>query len=230
MNSTAKNQAGFSIIAPLSGELTPLDQVPDPVFSEKVLGDGIAILPKDGKIYSPVDGTLATIAATRHAYGFQTPDGLDILVHVGLETVGLNGEGFIVHKQEGDSVKAGELIAEADLELFKSKGLNPITPVLLCGGMEGKEMEVCSGSVQAGTDPVIRIFPEEQEAASVAEAPVEKEAPKKKKSLINFDFLQKLGKVLMTVIAVMPAAGLMLSVGNLDQLAIIWKADPDCRR
>lgn len=219
MNSTTKNQAGFSILAPLSGEITPLGQVPDPVFSEKVLGDGAAILPEDGKIYSPVDGTLATIAATKHAYGFQTPDGLDILVHVGLETVGLNGQGFIVHKQEGDSVKAGELIAEADLELFKSKGLNTVTPVLLCGGMEGKKMDVCSGSVQAGTDPVIRICPAGQEASSKEENSPLEAAPKKKKSLINFDFLQKLGKVLMTVIAVMPAAGLMLSVGKLIQIA-----------
>ena len=105
MDNTTKETAGFSIIAPLSGEIIPLEQVPDPVFSDKVLGDGAAILPKDGKIYSPVNGTLATIAATKHAFGFQTDDGLEILVHVGLETVSLNGEVFTVHKQEGDSVK-----------------------------------------------------------------------------------------------------------------------------
>ena len=222
MSNTVKDPAGISILAPLSGEITPLGEVPDPVFSEKVLGDGAAILPTDGKIYSPVDGTLATIAATRHAYGFQTEDGLDLLVHVGLETVGLNGEGFTVHKQEGDPVKAGDLIAEADLSLFQSKGLNTVTPVLLCAGAEGKEMKVCAGTVQGGKDPVLVLTAAAEEAfqeAAPAEAPAKEEAPKKKKGLINFDFLQKLGKVLMTVIAVMPAAGLMLSVGKLIQIA-----------
>ena len=228
MSNTVSDSAGISILAPLSGEITPLSEVPDPVFSEKVLGDGAAILPTDGKIYSPVDGTLSTIAATRHAYGFETADGLELLVHVGLETVGLNGEGFTVHKQEGDPVKAGELVAEADLALFQSKGLNTVTPVLLCAGAEGKQMEICTGSVQGGTDPLLLLSIAEAGAALdeavskealSAEAPSNEDAPKKKKGLINFDFLQKLGKVLMTVIAVMPAAGLMLSVGKLIQIA-----------
>ena len=226
MDNTTKETAGFSIIAPLSGEIIPLEQVPDPVFSDKVLGDGAAILPKDGKIYSPVNGTLATIAATKHAFGFQTDDGLEILVHVGLETVSLNGEGFTVHKQEGDSVKVGDLIAEADLELFQSKGLKTITPVLICDGMDGKKMDVCSGAVQGGQNPVLLLTSEAanepvKDAAPDKSASTSSEAaaPKKKKNLINFDFLQKLGKVLMTVIAVMPAAGLMLSLGKLIQIA-----------
>ncbi len=226
MDNTTKETAGFSIIAPLSGEIIPLEQVPDPVFSDKVLGDGAAILPKDGKIYSPVNGTLATIAATKHAFGFQTDDGLEILVHVGLETVSLNGEGFTVHKQEGDSVKVGDLIAEADLELFQSKGLKTITPVLICDGMDGKKMDVCSGAVQGGQNPVLLLTNEAanepvKDAAPDKSASTSSEAaaPKKKKDLINFDFLQKLGKVLMTVIAVMPAAGLMLSLGKLIQIA-----------
>lgn len=75
--------------APLTGEIMDLAQVPDPVFSEKALGDGIAIVPSDGKIYSPVNGEIASVAATNHAYGFTSEDGLDILVHVGLETVSL---------------------------------------------------------------------------------------------------------------------------------------------
>ena len=94
MGSTTKENAKFSIIAPLSGKIVALEEVPDPVFSEKALGDGIAILPEDGKIYSPVNGVVASIAATNHAYGFQSEEGVEILVHVGLETVGLNGEGF----------------------------------------------------------------------------------------------------------------------------------------
>lgn len=218
----------ISIIAPLTGEIVALEQVPDPVFSEKALGDGIAILPEDGKVYSPVNGVVATVAATKHAYGFQSEDGLDVLVHVGLETVGLNGEGFTVHIKEGDRVKVGDLVAEADLALLKSKNLNLITPVLICDGMDDKQMQPCSGKVRAGQDAVLKITGEAAAASAEKKAepqpaskPSEPQpaAPEKKKAGINFDFLQKLGKVLMTVIAVMPAAGLMLSVGKLVQMA-----------
>ncbi len=213
----------ISIIAPLSGEIVALEQVPDPVFSEKALGDGIAILPEDGKVYSPVNGVVATVAATKHAYGFQSDDGLDVLVHVGLETVGLNGEGFTVHIKEGDRVKVGDLVAEADLSFLKSKNLNLITPVLICDGMDDKQMQPCSGKVTAGQDAVIKVTAQEasptqpQTASQLSNTPPA--APEKKKAGINFDFLQKLGKVLMTVIAVMPAAGLMLSIGKLIQMA-----------
>lgn len=218
----------ISIIAPLTGEIVPLDQVPDPVFSEKALGDGIAILPEDGKVYSPVNGVVATVAATKHAFGFQSEDGLDILVHVGLETVGLNGEGFTVHKQEGDQVKVGDLVAEADLDFLKSKNLNLITPVLICDGMDDRQMQPCSGKVRAGQDAAIKVtadaasaLAQKQSAAAPAAKPADPAPaePEKKKAGINFDFLQKLGKVLMTVIAVMPAAGLMLSIGKLVQMA-----------
>lgn len=218
----------ISIIAPLTGEIVPLDQVPDPVFSEKALGDGIAILPEDGKVYSPVNGVVATVAATKHAFGFQSEDGLDILVHVGLETVGLNGEGFTVHKQEGDQVKVGDLVAEADLDFLKSKNLNLITPVLICDGMDDRQMQPCSGKVRAGQDAAIKVTADaasapaqKQSAAAPAAKPADPAPaePEKKKAGINFDFLQKLGKVLMTVIAVMPAAGLMLSIGKLVQMA-----------
>lgn len=91
----------LSVLAPVSGKIIALEQVPDPVFSGKALGDGIAIIPENGKIYSPVDGTVATVAPTLHAYGFTTADQVDILVHVGLETVSLNGEGFKVYIKAG---------------------------------------------------------------------------------------------------------------------------------
>ena len=165
MSSTARGEKKISIIAPVSGEIVALEQVPDPVFSEKALGDGVAILPENGKIYSPVNGEVASIAATNHAYGFQSEDGLDVLVHVGLETVGLNGEGFTVYKQEGDKVKIGDLVAEADLSFIKSKNLNIITPVLLCDGMDGKCMEAITGKVQGGKDSVL-IISEEMEESS----------------------------------------------------------------
>ena len=250
MGSKAKDSNQIVIMAPLSGKIVALEQVPDPVFSEKALGDGIAILPEDGKIYSPVNGEIASVAATKHAYGFQSEDGVDVLVHVGLETVGLQGEGFTVHKQEGDKVKIGDLVAEADLEFIKNKGLNLVTPVLLCDGVDELQMEAAAGRVEAGKDAVLFLSAAGAEGSEAENGAVRGTAgsaagssakgtsasaagnsakgtsgkgapaqPAPKKKLINFDFLQKLGKVLMTVIAVMPAAGLMLSIGKLIQIA-----------
>lgn len=225
MSSTKEKNKVLSVIAPLSGKVVALEQVPDPVFAEKALGEGAAIIPESGKIYSPVDGEVASVAATQHAFGFSSTDGLDVLVHVGLETVALNGEGFTVHVKEGDKVKAGDLVAEVDLKFLDSKNINPITPVIICDGMDEMSMSIAGGTVSAGKDAVITLKAEAKEDVKEA-APVKTESAvlaepekKKKKLGINFDFLQKLGKVLMTVIAVMPAAGLMLSLGKLVQIA-----------
>ena len=207
MNNLEKN---LSVLAPVSGKIIALEQVPDPVFSGKTLGDGVAIIPEDGKIYSPVNGTVTTVSSTLHAYGFTTTDGVDILVHIGLETVSLNGEGFKVYIKDGDTVKEGDLIAEVDLTYLDKNGISAISPVLICSDNENMTMNTASGKASAGKTEIITLTKKEEV----------KTAPKKqKKSIINFDFLQKLGKVLMTVIAVMPAAGLMLSVGKLVQMA-----------
>ncbi len=211
----------LQICSPLNGKAVPLDSVPDPVFSERVLGDGCAVIPTDGKIYSPVNGEISSIAETNHAYGFSSEDGLEVLVHFGLETVALKGEGFMPHVAVGDKVKIGDLIAEVDTALLKSKGINLITPVLVCDGADDLEMCVSDGNVKVG-DKLIS-FADENAAEDVPKAePVLKEPAKKEpenKKGFNFDFLQKLGKVLMTVIAVMPAAGLMISLGKLVGMA-----------
>ena len=207
MNNLEKN---LSVLAPVSGKIIALEQVPDPVFSGKTLGDGVAIIPENGKIYSPVNGTVTTVSSTLQAYGFTTTDGVDILVHIGLETVSLNGEGFKVYIKDGDTVKEGDLIAEVDLTYLDKKGISAISPVLICSDTENMTMNTASGKASAGKTEIITLTNKEE----VKVAPKEQ-----KKSMINFDFLQKLGKVLMTVIAVMPAAGLMLSVGKLVQMA-----------
>ena len=212
----------LSVMAPLNGKTVPLDQVPDPVFSEKVLGDGCAVIPVDGKIYSPVDGEISSIAETFHAYGFQSDDGLDVLVHFGLETVALKGEGFTPHVKVGDKVKVGDLVAEVDLDVMKKHGINLITPVLICDGADDKEMVVHEGETKAGKTAVLTVEDTAAEASEeqmIAEKSDKKPEKKKKKFPINFDFLQKLGKVLMVVIAVMPAAGLMISLGKLVAMA-----------
>ncbi len=206
----------FGIAAPISGEAIPLDKVPDPVFADKVLGDGCAIIPDNGKIYSPVDGKISSVAETFHAYGITSDDGIEIMVHFGLETVALKGEGFTPHVKAGDRVKKGDLIAEADIDFLKSKNINLITPVLICDGADGMNIKIHEGNVKACDNIIISM--EAKETAEKIKS--ETHEPEKKKRVgVNFDFLQKLGKVLMVVIAVMPAAGLMISIGKLIAMA-----------
>ena len=210
------------VTAPFSGTLVPLSEVPDETFASGVLGEGIAIEPSDGLFCSPVDGTVETIAETKHAIGFAADNGLEILVHVGLETVSLNGEGFEILVKEGDRVKAGQPVAKADLALIRERGLKTITSIVLTGGADDMELHCAEGIAAAGKTTVLTLTAKEAQPAEAAEAaPAAKEADAekpKKKGFINFDFLQKLGKVLMTVIAVMPAAGLMISLGKLVQM------------
>ena len=215
-------RSSIVVTAPFSGKLVPLSEVPDETFASGVLGEGIAIEPSDGLFCSPVDGTVETIAETKHAIGFAADNGLEILVHVGLETVSLNGEGFEILVKEGDRVKAGQPVAKADLALIRERGLKTITSLVLTGGADEKELHCAEGLATAGKTPVLTLTAKEAQPAEAAEAaPAAKEASAekpKKKGFINFDFLQKLGKVLMTVIAVMPAAGLMISLGKLVQM------------
>ena len=221
MSCTTNAELKKFILAPLTGKVVPLEQVPDAVFSQKILGDGVAIIPEDGKIYAPVNGEVASVAETLHAYGFTSDDDLEILIHIGLDSVALKGEGFTSHVRVGDMVKAGDLIAEVDLEFLKSRNVPIITPVLICDDADELPMYAVEGNVTAGKDTVITLgeIPETKVEMITEEPAAEPtEEPKKKKG-INFDFLQKLGKVLMTVIAVMPAAGIMLSIGKLFQMA-----------
>ena len=210
------------VTAPFSGTLVPLSEVPDETFASGVLGEGIAIEPSDGLFCSPVDGTVETIAETKHAIGFAADNGLEILVHVGLETVSLNGEGFEILVKEGNRVKAGQPVAKADLALIRERGLKTITSIVLTGGADDMELHCAEGIAAAGKTTVLTLTAKEAQPAEAAEAaPAAREASAekpKKKGFINFDFLQKLGKVLMTVIAVMPAAGLMISLGKLVQM------------
>ncbi|MEE0943958.1 MAG: PTS transporter subunit IIBC [Clostridia bacterium] len=194
----------YDITAPLSGKVVPLDEVADKVFVDRVLGDGAAIIPKDGKIVSPVDGVLTSVPDSKHAFCFRSDDGLNILVHVGLDSVSLKGKGFTVHTKEGERVRAGQLIAEVDLNVFKKENINPVTPILICDAPEGIGFNVSNGDVVAGQDTVFSVYDQ-----------VAEEKLNTKKRTLNFDLLQKLGKVLMVVIAVMPAAGLMISLGKL---------------
>lgn len=203
MKNTTKKS--FVVSAPISGKIIALEDVPDKIFSEKVLGDGIAIVPDDGKIYSPVDGVISSVTESKHAYCFHSDDGIDVLVHFGIDTVNLKGQGFSSYVNEGDRVKKGDLVAEVDMSLMKEKNINTVTPVLICDAEDDLELKFATGKAETRKTAIIKIsFDKDNMKDS-----------EKKKVKVNFDFLQKLGKVLMVVIAVMPAAGLMISIGKL---------------
>ena len=221
----------LNIFSPLNGKIVHLKDVPDSVFSEKMLGDGCAIIPNDGKIYSPVNGRVSSVIDSHHAYGFVSDEGVEVLVHFGLETVALKGEGFVPHVKEGDTVRAGDLVCDVDINLLKEKGINTVTPVIISGGAERFSMNISSGEAVASKTQLITLSEkfsnENTEASSLEDRSTSKENSnadkkqdkKKEKKKFNFDTLQKLGKVLMAVIAVMPAAGLMISLGKVVGMA-----------
>ncbi len=118
------------VMAPVSGRVIKIEEVEDQMFSEKMLGDGIAIDCNEGKVYAPVSGTICAVVPSQHAFGIKTEDGFEILVHIGLETVTLKGEGFKMMKSMGDVVEQGELILKVDTDLISKKGLQLVSPVV----------------------------------------------------------------------------------------------------
>lgn len=131
LKNKSKNKNKSVLFAPVSGKTIPLSEVPDPVFAQKMAGDGVAINPNSDTIVSPADGTLELVFNTKHAFALKLKDGAEILVHVGLETVSLNGEGFTQLAEAGTEVKAGTPILKIDREFIVSKGFSLVTPVLI---------------------------------------------------------------------------------------------------
>lgn len=121
----------FKLVAPISGKSIPLSEVPDPVFAQKMAGDGIAINPTGDVAVAPADGELTLVFNTKHAFALTLENGAELLVHIGLETVSLNGEGFEQLVEQGTKVKAGTPIIKFDKEFIKAKGLPLVTPVLI---------------------------------------------------------------------------------------------------
>ncbi|PFD95842.1 PTS glucose transporter subunit IIA [Bacillus cereus] len=120
-----------TIVAPLTGEVKNIEEVPDPVFAGRMMGDGVAIVPTEGVVVSPVDGEIVQLFHTKHAVGIKAKNGTEILIHVGLETVKMEGEGFEAHVSEGQAVKAGDKLISFDLELIREKAKSTITPIVI---------------------------------------------------------------------------------------------------
>lgn len=124
-----QNKVLFSMA---NGKSVAIEDVPDEVFSTKMMGDGIAVIPDDGKIYAPCNGKVSMVMDnTKHALGIETEDGLELLIHVGLDTVNLMGEGFKTHVSVGDKVEVGELLISYDKEGLMAKGINDITMLVI---------------------------------------------------------------------------------------------------
>ena len=145
-----------TLVAPVSGKAMPLSEVPDPVFAEKLAGDGMAIMAEGETIVAPADGEVTLIFKTKHAFAMTLENGLEILVHIGLETVSLDGEGFEQLVEQGTKVKAGTPLIKINRELILSKGLSLATPVLITNVDAAKSISaVESGNVVAGETTVV---------------------------------------------------------------------------
>ena len=146
---------GTVIKAPLTGQIVPIEEVPDPVFADKVVGDGIAINPTGSVMVAPCDGEIGKIFETNHAFSMETPTGVELFVHFGIDTVELKGEGFKRIASEGQQVKAGDPVIEVDLEFLKAKAKSVITPVVISNMDDVASLEKSSGSVVEGSDDLL---------------------------------------------------------------------------
>lgn len=146
-----------SFYAPMAGKAVPITEVPDPTFAEGMLGNGIAIEPAEGKVYAPCDATVDMMFTTGHAVSLVADCGAEILIHVGLETVSLEGKPFKVHAANSDKVKKGQLLIEVDLEKVKAAGLPTITPMVVCNTDEYPTFNTFVGKDVTNDDVVIEL-------------------------------------------------------------------------
>ena len=152
-----KKENKFVLGAPAKGKAVPLKEVNDPTFAEEILGKGMAVIPSEGKIYAPADGEIGMVFDTLHAVSMTAADsGAEILIHVGIDTVQMNGDGFTGHVKAGDQVKKGQLLLEVDLEKVKAAGYDTVTPMLVCNTPDYASVEGITGNdVDPGDDAVV---------------------------------------------------------------------------
>lgn len=138
-------------IVPLTnGELVNISQVPDEVFSSKMMGDGFAMKTKDGIIVSPVEGTIATVFPTKHAIAISSVDGRDVLIHLGVDTVNLKGEGFEIFVQENQKVKVGDKLVKMDVEFIEKNAKSSMPIVVFTNLSEDESVKILEGNVKSG--------------------------------------------------------------------------------
>ena len=151
----AKN--AIEIPAPVAGKIVALSEVSDPTFSQGILGQGCAIQPSEGRVIAPVDATVSMMFETGHAVSLETADGVELLIHVGLDTVMLRGEHYTAHCASGDKVKAGDLLMEFDIEAIRAAGYDTVVPVVVCNADDFSQITAQPGQVVKVRDPLMTL-------------------------------------------------------------------------
>ncbi|QEY34855.1 PTS glucose transporter subunit IIA [Caproiciproducens galactitolivorans] len=146
----------FEILAPLTGKAVPVSETPDSVFSGKVLGDGVTILPENGEVVAPVAGKVVNIAHSYHALCIEGDDGAEVLIHLGINTVELKGKGFCCHIKQGDHVQAGQKLMNMDLEFIKEQGYSTASPCIVTNLTDLKNLSLQTGDAKAGETVVVQ--------------------------------------------------------------------------
>lgn len=150
------------IYSPLTGSIVPLEKVPDEAFAGKVLGDGVAVEPSEGKVIAPFDGQVENLFDTKHAIGLVRDDGLEVLIHVGIDTVSLNGQYFTSYVKNGDRIKKGDLLLEFDLNGIKEKGLPTVTPVLVTDMDQVATLTPQQDGLVCRGEPLLKVIKKEE--------------------------------------------------------------------
>ncbi|WP_348769469.1 PTS glucose transporter subunit IIA [Buchnera aphidicola] len=148
----------IEIFAPVSGEIINIEDVPDIVFSKKIVGDGVAIKPSGNKIISPINGTIGKILDSKHAFSMLSEDGVELFVHFGIDTIKLKGEGFEKIAQDDQEVKIGDTIIIFDLNVLEKKARSILTPVVISNMEKFKRIEKSSGSIIAGETIIMSLY------------------------------------------------------------------------
>ena len=154
-----KKKKYVDIYSPINGILLKIEDVPDPVFSRKMVGDGVALEPTEGIVYSLVNGTLIQLFPTKHALGIKTEEGLEILIHIGMDTVEMKGNGFESFVSEGEKVKIGNKLLKFDMELVKKE--HPLTSPIIITNMDIVDKivkESYGEEVKAGKTKIMRVY------------------------------------------------------------------------
>ena len=145
------------VFSPVDGQIVAIESVPDEVFSQKMVGDGVAIIPVSNLFTAPIDGVVSKIFSTNHAYSIKSAKDLEVMVHIGLETVALNGEGFTRVAHEGDEVKAGDVIIEADLSYIREHAKDIITPIIISDGSDVNTIEKNNMAIVKSQDKIMEV-------------------------------------------------------------------------
>lgn len=148
----------IEIKAPITGKYVAIEEIPDPVFAQKMMGEGFGIEPSEGKVVSPIDGEIVNVFPTKHAIGIKANNGLEVLIHVGLETVAMNGEGFDALVSAGDKVKVGDALLDFDINLIQEKASSIISPVIITNSDVIDQLDTLnSGILACGKTTVLSV-------------------------------------------------------------------------